>query len=511
MNRRLTVGLATGLWLTVVILISVSPASSQGTRPAPYIIGDERAIKSHVDQSLIDQGRVGLGRLFSDGKFLFEAAFTDLDGRGRPLQTGVFPPAVRDRRAGKEAFNRVSAPDSDSCSGCHNKPRTGGGGDNVANVFVLGQRFAFFNDPTQQDETGIPAPGSLEGAADERNTLGVFGSGAIEMLAREMSADMIALRANALARAAAEGQNVTVSLDTKGVNFGQLTARPDGSVDTGGVRGVNADLIIRPFHQKGVVVSLREFTNNAFFHHFGMQPVERFGLNTDSDGDGVVNELSVGDVTATTIFQAALGVPGQRIPRVAAIENAIFRGEGLFTQIGCAECHRPSLPLTNRFFSEPNPFNPAFNLRPGDVPRPFRFDLTNDGERPRLERSRDGGATVRAFTDLKRHNMGNDPRINNERVIQGGVPTNVFITKKLWGFASEPFFLHNGCATTIRDATLAHGGEAQAARDAFAALPEADRACVIEFLKSLQDLPPNAQALIVDENGFPRRDLISRR
>ena len=46
------------------------------------------------------------------------------------------------------------------------------------------------------------------------------------------------------------------------------------------VAGVNADLVVRPFHQKGVVVSLREFTNNAYNHHHGIQSVERFGRTT---------------------------------------------------------------------------------------------------------------------------------------------------------------------------------------------------------------------------------------
>jgi hypothetical protein len=513
MSKRSLVGLGVLAGLAFVTLISIRPAVSQ-TRAAgnpDYVIGDERALTSHTDQALIDQGRMSLPELFARGRFLFEVAFTEADGRGRPLQNGTFPALPRERRQDAQAFNRVSGPDADSCSGCHNKPRSGGGGDNVANVFVLGQRFSFFSDPTQPDENGTPAPGTLQGAADERNTLGMFGSGAIEMLAREMSVELIALREAARRNAGAGGKEVTVSLDTKGVNFGRLTARADGSVDTSGVEGVDTDLVIKPFHQKGVVVSLRQFTNNAYFHHHGMQSVERFGLNTDPDGDGVMNELSVGDITAATIFQAELGVPGQRIPRDARIEAAIMRGDQLFNQIGCANCHRPALTLNNRFYSEPNPFNPPFNLRLQDVPHPFRFDLTRQGELPRLEPARGGGAIVRAYTDLKRHNLGTHPLINNEKVVQAGVPTNVFITKKLWGFFSEPFFLHNGCATTISAATLAHGGEAQAARDAFAGLPPADRASVIEFLKSLQTLPPNAPALIVDSLGNPRTDLLRRR
>lgn len=513
MTRRTLTGVCATAGLLVPVLLSMASASSQVARLSnpDYVIGDERAIKSHVDQALIDSGRIALPQLFAAGKFLFEAEFTELDGRGRPLQNGVFPPLPRERRDGPEAFNRISGPDSDSCAGCHNKPRSGGGGDNVANVFVLGQRLSFFSDPTQPDENGTPPSGTLQGAADERNTLGMWGSGAIEMLAREMSTELISLRERARQDAAANGHPVTVELVTKGVHFGHLTANPDGSVNAGGVEGVDADLVIKPFHQKGVVVSVRQFTNNAFFHHHGMQPVERFGPNTDSDGDGVANELSVGDVTATTLFQAALGVPGQRIPRDARIEAAIFHGEDLFNRIGCADCHRPALTLSDPVYTEPNPFNPPFNLRVGDVSQPYRFDLTREGEGPRLERTDRRAAIVRAFTDLKRHNLGDDPLINNEKLPQSGVPTNVFITKKLWGFYSEPFFLHNGRATTIRSATLAHGGEALGARSAFDALSPDDQASVIEFLKSLQVLPPNAAALILDWEGRPRADPTSRR
>src|SRR5262249_7926608 len=137
---------------------------------------------------------------------------------------------------------------------------------------------------------------------------------------------------------------------------------------------------------------------NAYFHHHGMQSVERFGLNTDPDGDGVLNELTLGDVTAATLFQAALGIPGQRIPRDPRLRRAVARGQQLFSQVGCADCHRPVLLLKSRYYTEPNPFNPPFNLQPKDVPHPFRFDLTRDGEKPRLERAPGGGAVVRCYT-----------------------------------------------------------------------------------------------------------------
>ncbi len=103
------------------------------------------------------------------------------------------------------------------------------------------------------------------------------------MLAREMSFELQDLRDEALAQAAETGEAVTVSLDTKGVNFGSLTAFPDGTLDTSQCEGVDTDLIVKPFHQAGVVVSLREFSVNAMNQHHGMQAEERFDLNPAID------------------------------------------------------------------------------------------------------------------------------------------------------------------------------------------------------------------------------------
>ena len=46
-------------------------------------------------------------------------------------------------------------------------------------------------------------------------------------------------------------------------------------------------------------------------------------------------------------------------------------------------------------------------------------------------------------------------------------------------------YLHDGRATTLSEAILEHGGEGQAARDAFIALSAADKTDVITFLNNL--------------------------
>ena len=449
------------------------------------VIGDGPVLPGHVDQQRIDSGELTFQQIFDSGKLLFLAKFNAFDGQGRPGTRGDGVPRVA---GSAPRFIRTAGPDANSCAACHNDPFVGGAGDIVADVFVLAQTLDPVNPSVSPD------------FSNERNTVGMNGAGAIELLAREMTADLVAIRGAALAEAKSGNVNVIKPLVTKGVSFGAIAATPDGSVLTSAVSGVNADLIVRPFHQKGVVVSLREFSNNAYNHHHGMQSVERFGA-ADPDGDGIRGELSVGDITAATIWQAALNTPGQVIPSDPAAARAIIRGERTFSRIGCDSCHIPELPLNSATFSEPNPFNPAGNLRVADVPHPFTFDITAQGPLPRPEKTPDGRVVVRAFTDLKRHDLC-DAELQhycNEKVIQGGVPVRQFLTRKLWDAGNTAPYGHRGDLTTLTEAIEAHGGEGRAARDAFVAMPRADRDDVVEFLKSLQILPEGTPGLVVDE------------
>ena len=482
------------LFVTLLLIALVLSAckTSSTTETPPTIIGDAPTILTHLDQADIDSGLLTLEDLLEAGELLMIAPFNTLDGAGRPEMTGAGD--QRSRREFPENFNRVSAPDSNACSGCHNLPRAGGGGDNVANVFVLAEELDFVNfDGAAGDDF---EEHNLLDVGNERNTLGMFGSGFIELLAREMTADLQRIRIEASQEARETGSTVVRELETKGVSFGVIVARPDGSVVTDQVEGVDEDLIIKPFHQKGAVISLREFTVNAMNHHHGMQASERFGNNRDPDHDGVADELTRGDMTAITIFQATLPVPGQVMPTSSEAQSAVQRGRDLFSAVGCAVCHVPELRLDDPVFTEPNPYNPGGNLRLPDVSEPFSVDLTKEGPGPHLTPEADGSVLVPAFTDLKRHQMGD--LLNNETQEQAEIPTDEWLTRKLWGFASEPPFLHHGRATLISEAILAHGGEAQESRNLFAALPAEDQATIIEFLKTLQVLPEGTSNLVVD-------------
>ena len=253
------------------------------------------------------------------------------------------------------------------------------------------------------------------------------------------------------------------------------------------LEGVDTDLIVRPFMQKGTIVSLREFAVKAMNQHFGMQASERFGDAVDHDADGLTDELSRGDVTALVMFQATLPAPVRVEAENRDARDAAERGEALFSSIGCAGCHIPELPLENPVFSEPNPFNPSGKLQVNDVESPYEVDLVSLGKLTDFRRNEDGHIMVPVFTDLKRHKMGDV--LNNEVLEEEGVPTDEWLTRKLWGSASEPPFLHHGRATLMSEAILAHGGEAAESRESFTNLASEDQAAVIEFLKTLQ-LPP---------------------
>src|SRR5262245_43893136 len=70
-----------------------------------------------------------------------------------------------------------------------------------------------------------------------------------------------------------------------------------------------------------------------------------------------------------------------------------------------------------------------------------------------------------------RHNLG--PKFH-ERNFDGTVTTH-FMTEPLWGVGSTAPYGHDGRSVNLTEVILRHGVEAQAARDAFAALEATER------------------------------------
>ncbi len=122
-------------------------------------IGQEVAVPQHLQDG--EEFLITLPELIAHGELLFGAMWTNQEGGGRPLTDGTGNPLVDPSSplVFPRDFNRISAMDAISCSGCHNAPRIGGGGDIVANVFVLGQRFDF---ATFDDADPIPTRGGLD-------------------------------------------------------------------------------------------------------------------------------------------------------------------------------------------------------------------------------------------------------------------------------------------------------------------------------------------------------------
>jgi mono/diheme cytochrome c family protein len=471
------------------------------------VLHDSRA--EHVDQfELTNLVRSGLAaqafeEAFELGDELFATNFNALDGVGANVGQGQR--FTRVPRADLRAFGewathvpkRATGPNAQACAECHGVPAEDGAGAASGNVS---------RDPLHSANLG---------SVINRNTPHLFGIGGVQRLAEEMTKDLHALREVAIAEAGRRGGDVRKGLQTHGVDFGVMIAHANGSVDTLAVRGVDPDLVVRPFQWKGTMLSVRAFNRDAAHNELGMQAVEIAGDNSDGDFDGVMNELTVGDLTALAVYNAAQPRPTTRIelaslgliPALSAEERGtIVNGEAVFDATGCASCHVKSMNIRRPIFSEPSQ-NPNYRdavfpagqdptSRGVDPNSPVTFDLTRDQPDNQItdasgrikfrlgafEKDRQGQAIVRLFGDLKRHDMGAGLA---ESIDEEGTGTSVFLTENLWGVGSTAPYLHDGRGTTLTEAILEHGGEAEVARSAFQGLSAGEQKDLVAFLNNL--------------------------
>jgi len=425
-----------------------------------------RLATATITQTEIEHGEVSFNEIREQGLQVFTTPFNKADGYGDgpmdPADTTT--PGGRPSLQGNGTFLRVNGLDGQTCLECHfigsnakvpARLTIGGVGGSVSNAMFL---------PTVIDVSDVAENGMALFDGRFINPPFLFGSGGIELLAKEMTIDLQLLKAQAAANPGTE-----VSLISKGVDFGVLTYQ-GGNFDTSGVEGVDDDLVVRPFGRKGEFASMREFDLAALMFHFGMQPQEVVGAAEDEDKDGIADEILPGHVSSMAIFTTTLPRPrtDRRTPKIQ-------RGSLLFEEIGCAECHIPRLRTRERLltYSFPEvPTDPAANVF-------FQSNLSRKDIG--FTRSSDGGLIVPLYADLKRHYVG--PALEESF----GSPLDAyFTTARLWGVADTAPYLHDGRALTLGEAILLHGGEAEAARERYAGLRFGQQANLLRFLGSLR-------------------------
>lgn len=412
---------------------------------------------TRVPQAELEAGLWSARDIFQLGGQLFQYRFTDREGLG-----GADAPAFRRFQQGERG-----GPEAGACADCHWRGGPAGGGDGADNAYLGGDG--------EHQSTALP-----------RNPRALVGLGVLLRLAEEMTAELQATRDGLVKAARAQGQPLRVDLEAKGVHFGWLGAGADGALDPRGLEGIDADLVVRPLGWKGEHNDLRAVVEDELRAHLGMQssyvaarlPPAQVGPHgaPDPDGDGVTDEISEGQVSALSLYLAMQELPIVHLPERADQLEMWTRGQALFSQLGCAGCHQPVLTLKD----------PRFRLESRDGGEALTVNLLQDGGAPRPEASEDGSTAIYLFSDLKRHAMGEE--LAEARAL-GAVAADVFLTPPLWGLSRTRPYLHDGRAPTLDAAILAHGGEAQGSRDAYAALGRRGQYPLRLYLTSLNRAP----------------------
>lgn len=159
-------------------------------------------------------------------------------------------------------------------------------------------------------------------------------------------------------------------------------------------------------------------------------------------------EIADAEFDALVLYVRLLAPPSRRDRE----DPEVRAGEAVFRDLGCGACHVPAWE---------------------DVPSPVAGA---------------GPVTVRAYTDLLLHDMGEGLA---DRRADGTAASREWRTAPLWGIGlvgevnGHARFLHDGRARGLGEAVLWHGGEAAAAREGYRALPAAGRRALLRFLESL--------------------------
>jgi CxxC motif-containing protein (DUF1111 family) len=224
----------------------------------------------------------------------------------------------------------------------------------------------------------------------------------------------------------------------------QLLTRTGGTANM--VKDVaTGEMRVGRFGWKAQVATLQTFAGDAYLNEMGITS-PNFPNENCPQGDCTalahnpvpgLNDEGEG-VEAFADFMTLLAPPPQG-------SGKTLTGELLFQATGCAECHTPRL-------------------------------ATGPSPTPALDRK-----IFEPFSDFLLHDMG---RLG-DGIVQGTATERLMRTAPLWGLHTRPAFLHDGRATTVQAAVLAHDGQGRSARERFVGLTSEKKRALLAFLNSL--------------------------
>ncbi len=483
-----------------------------GTAATAQMIDNNQATntaKAGIHKSLQDEIGAGRGDLMTvqssvyninrdpfrairRGRQLFQRKFTHLQGQGPNEKDGV---------GNIDTDLAIGAGLSDNCALCHGRPRGSAGvGGNV-----------------------VTRP-------DSRDAGHLFGLGLKEMLGDEITTDLRSTRDLAIVKAQQTKHPVTMKLLSKGINYGSITAKADGSLDTSKVQGVDSDLRVKPFFAEGSTISMREFIVGALHGEMGMEASTDPDLLTASAGgrvvtpsgmvlDGSKDKISAppqpDDVNGNEVDPAIADYLEFYLlnyfkPAHSAQTAMTDRGRAIFNRVGCSSCHMADLTINHdRRVADVetvyDPVNGMFNTLFATAGTLYYTKDDGSGH-PTLKVPLGNSFVVKdIFSDFKRHDLGAKLY---ERNWDGTLQT-MFVTRPLWGVGSTAPYGHDGRSLTLQDVILRHGGEATTQRNGFSQLSGKEQDAVFAFLNSLVLFPPddtasNLEAADPSKANFPQ-------
>jgi CxxC motif-containing protein (DUF1111 family) len=223
----------------------------------------------------------------------------------------------------------------------------------------------------------------------------------------------------------------------------------------GSTPGAGSELRVGRFGRKAQTSNLVEQVVGAYS--------QDMGITSDLLPDEVTNPSSIAqtlaadrvpdpEVPLSTVQAVVHYVRTLAPPRPATERDVVAAGRTHFANIGCARCHTPS-------FTTGTSVVAALS-----------------------------GRSVELYSDLLLHDMGDELADGRP---DGQANGREWKTPPLWGLRlmrsflnGDAFLMHDGRARSVDEAIRMHSGEGRAARDAYVALPDEQRAALLKFVES---------------------------